>query len=61
MRTLVLFALVLLATAGPAMAATNLAVFNFQLKTGQEVWTHSIRAVLSCDLLDMPSCWVIAT
>jgi TolB-like protein len=35
---LALTALAVLAAAGPARAATNLAVFNFQLKTGQEDW-----------------------
>ena len=36
--TLTALAVLLVGAAGPARAATNLAVFNFQLKTGQEDW-----------------------
>ncbi len=62
-RTVVLVALVLLATAGQITAATNLAVFNFQLKTGQEDWVWLEKFMsdqMATDLVQDRSLSVIA-
>ena len=60
---LALTALAVLAAAGQAPAATNLAVFNFQLKTGQEDWVWLEKFMsdqLATDLVQDRSLSVVA-
>ncbi len=63
MAAVTLVALTALVPAGKALAATNLAVFNFQLKTGQEDWVWLEKFMsdqMATDLVQDRSLSVIA-